>query len=114
MKKEAKENKLIEKEVVDYVKDKDVKKSNYRIFKTIFNIFFWVVVIVLAFIWITDYTRVRDNKEPKYCFSTKIHEFEDGSVIECVGIGYKTYKYERISLPSSIEFGPFFMKMREK
>jgi len=114
MKKEVKENKLIEKEVVKYVKDKDVKKSNYRIFKTIFNIFFWLAVIVLAFIWITDYTRVRDNKEPKYCVSTKIHEFEDGSVTECVGLGYKTYKYERISLPSSIEFGPFFMKMREK
>lgn len=118
MKKEVieKENKLIEKETVECVKDKDKidKKNSSKIIKIIFNIFFWIAVVVLAVIWVSDYMKVRDNKEPKYCLETKIHEFEDGSVKECIGLGYKTYKYERISMPNAIEFGPFFMKMREK
>lgn len=103
-------NELVENETVDKVKEKN---KNSNIVKRIFNIFFWVSIIILAFIWVSDYARVRENKEAKYCISTKIHEFEDGSVKECIGLGYKTYKYERTSMSAGIEFGPFFMKMRK-
>ena len=89
-------------------------KRIFIIFQKICNVLFWAIVTALAFFWFSDYTRVNENKEPKYCVLTKIHEFEDGKVSECVGLGYKTYKYERNSMPNAIEFGPFFMKMRGK
>ena len=42
------------------------------------------------------------------------YKHEDGTVTECIGLGYKIYKYERISIPKSTDFGTIFMKMRDK
>lgn len=88
-------------------------KNTNKKSKLIFNIIFWITIIVLAFIWITDYTRTKDNKEPKFCLSKQTHKFDDGKVTECIGLGYKIYKYDRSTIAKGIEFGPFFMQMRD-
>ena len=41
-------------------------------------------------------------------------EYTDGSVRVCNGAGYKMYKYERESIPITLQFGPFFIKERTK
>lgn len=113
---------LVEEQIVEEVKkeekieDKSFENSKKKtgIGRKIFNIVFWVGVALLAAIWITDFLRVRNNKEPQFCLKETVHEFEDGTVTECMGLGYKTYKYNRSSLSGGIEFGPFFIKMKEK
>ena len=86
------------------------KKSVGRV---IFDVVFWVCIIALAVIWLTDFFRMRDDKEPVFCLSKKTHEFEDGTVDECIGLGYKIYDYHRESLNGAHQFSPFFVGMKE-
>lgn len=110
-----KEEKIIKEEKITEKEEKTVsKKIKKGLGKKIFNIIFWVAVAILAVIWITDFMRIRDDKDPQFCLSKTVHEFEDGTVTECTGLGYKTYRYNRTSMSNGIEFGPFFMSMREK
>lgn len=90
----------------------DVKEKRH-IFRTLFNIIFWLVVAIMAVTWIMDYMKARDNKEPQFCLSKKTYEFEDGTVDECLGLGYKVYKYNRTSMATGSEFVPFFVDMKD-
>ena len=71
-----------------------------------------IAILALLIIWIIcffmDYTRARRAKLPLFAVC-KVEKYEDGQVHACTGLGYKIYKYERLS-NSSIEFGPFFIK----
>ena len=78
----------------------------------IFNVVFWVVIILLFFIWVFDFNKVRREKEPVFCIYEQNHKFDDGSVKECFGLGYKVYTYDRDSL-KGIQYGSFFMKMEK-
>lgn len=69
-------------------------------------IFFWLVMIF------TDYFRVRQNKNPIFCFSEEVHEYNDGTTYICTGAGYKYIRYNRDCLPAS-EFGAFLLKERQ-
>lgn len=89
------------------------QKEKRSIIKIIWNIIFWGVVIVLAFVWIFDFIQVKNNKDPKFCIANKTHEFEDGKVEECIGLGYKVYNYDRTSLNIKTQFSPFFVGMKE-
>lgn len=80
--------------------------------KKILNVVFWVVIIGLMIVWLVDFFQIKSEKSPKFCLKNVEHSFEDGSVKECVGLGYKIYTYERTSL-KGVEFVPFFIKMRE-
>ena len=77
-----------------------------------------VILLSIIFIWticfLIDYIRVRRNNEPIFCIKENIKEYDDGTVYECVGMGYKTYKYDRTSIPITVQFGPFFLKERTK
>ena len=64
-------------------------------------------------IWDIVFCRVSDRKDPMFCLSKKTHTFEDGTVEQCTGLGYKVYEYNRASLDSGIQFGPFFIKMKQ-
>jgi hypothetical protein len=81
--------------------------------KKILNIAFWVVFAALMFIWLVDFFRVRSEEDPMFCIRNKTYTFDDGEVKECLGLGYKVYKYDRESLTKALEFGPFFIEMRE-
>ena len=62
---------------------------------------------------LADYYKVSNEEEPIFCLSNKTHTFEDGTVEECSGLGYKIYKYNRSSLGTGIQFGPLFIEMRQ-
>lgn len=79
----------------------------------IWDVVFWVLFAILACVWIVDFFRVKAEKQPMFCISKETIEFEDGDVDKCVGLGYTVYEYNRESLDSGIQFGPFFMKMKE-
>jgi len=79
----------------------------------IWDVVFWVLFAILACVWIVDFFRVKAEKQPMFCINKETIEFEDGNVDKCVGLGYTVYDYDRESLDSGIQFGPFFMKMKE-
>ena len=81
--------------------------------KKIFNVAFWVVFSILMAIWLIDFFRVRSNEDPMFCISRKTHKFDDGEIRECLGLGYKVFEYDRESLTKGLEFGPFFIQMKE-
>lgn len=97
----------------DVEETKENKKEWKEILLKIWDIVFWICFVAIALTWITDYFRVRDDKEPQFCISSKTHQFEDGTVGECTGLGYKIYTYNRESLDNGVEFVPFFVKMQE-
>ncbi len=113
--KPKKEGKVVSKEdeidaFLDAKETKSLEKSG--IGKLIFNIVFWVVLIGLAVIWGIEFLNVKNDKEPMFCLDKTIHEFSDGIVTECTGLGYKIYNYDRESI-NAVEFGPFFIGMKD-
>ena len=108
------------KEVVKAVKEKEMdnfmsedKASIKEVAFKIWDVVFWVLFAILACVWIVDFFRVKAEKQPMFCISKETIEFEDGNVDKCVGLGYTVYEYNRESLDSGIQFGPFFIKMQE-
>ena len=92
----------------------DESKEEWKeIGRKIWDIVFWIVFAVVALTWVVDFFRVSDRKDPMFCLSKKTHTFEDGTVEQCTGLGYKVYEYNRASLDSGIQFGPFFIKMKQ-
>lgn len=71
-----------------------------------------VLVILLIIVWIVivfiDFFRAKSEKDPMFCISEKTTKYNDGETYECVGLGYKMYRYNRTC--GGIQFGPFFMK----
>lgn len=87
---------------------KEIKKSKSDIIK--------IVILTLVVIWIlcffVDYFRARQSKTPFFCFAKEIKKYDDGEVFSCTGLGYKMYRYDRASISTKVEFGPFFIKER--
>jgi len=99
------EKKKTKKEVV-YVEKKP------SLFARIINIIFWLILLAWMAIVLVDYFKVRDEKEPIFCwFNEKTHEYENGTVKECTGLGYKVINYNREDF-KAIEFGPFWITDR--
>lgn len=77
-----------------------------------------VVILSIIIIWIicffVDYFRARQAKIPVFCFNKTVQTYDDGTVTSCTGLGYKMYKYDRLSIPIKVQFGPFFIKERTK
>ena len=92
----------------------DESKEEWKeIGRKIWDIVFWIVFAVVALTWVVDFFRVSDRKDPMFCLNKKTQTFEDGTVEQCTGLGYKVYEYNRSSLDSGIQFGPFFIKMKQ-
>lgn len=72
----------------------------------ILALFFWVVIVL------TDYFRVRQQKDPLFCITKNVKEYSDGEVESCVGLGYKVINYKRKCLGAT-EFGAFYTKERK-
>ena len=104
--------KVVKEEEMDNFMSEDKVSIKEVAFK-IWDVVFWVLFAILACVWIVDFFRVKDEKQPMFCISKETIEFEDGNVDKCVGLGYTVYEYNRESLDSGIEFGPFFIKMKE-
>lgn len=106
------------KEVVKVVKQTDNFMSEDKVsikevaFK-VWDVVFWVLFAILVCVWIVDFFRVKAERQPIFCINKETIEFEDGDVDKCVGLGYTVYEYNRESLDNGIQFGPFFIKMKE-
>lgn len=103
----AKDQKAVNKNEIEVVEE-----NNKSIGRIIFDVVFWTVIAVLAIVWLTDFIKVQNDKDPVFCISKKTHEFDDGVVNECVGLGYKIYNYDRDSIDAN-QFGPLFIKMKK-
>ena len=101
-----------EKELEEEVVIKPTEKK-YTVGKLIFNIVFWVAFVGLLTLWITEIVVAENGKDPILCFNEEIHQFDDGTVRECHGIGYKTFEYHRESINITRQFGAFFVEMRK-
>ncbi|MBR1413238.1 MAG: hypothetical protein IJ574_01025 [Bacilli bacterium] len=90
---------------------KEIAKESTSKVKKFFNF----ILVLLIFVWlcllVTDFLRVKDEKQPIFCLKEVTKKYDDGEVYICTGILYKVYKYDRDSI-SAREFGPFFIKER--
>ena len=98
--------------VVEKIPAKKEKKDTKRFISRILNIVLWIVLFVWVFLVFSDYLRVHNEKEPAYCwFNEKTTTYNDGTVTECTGLGYKVINYKRDSF-KALEFGPFWIDDR--
>ena len=104
------EEKVENKEVVE---EKIETKNKKKIFKRIFDVVFWVAIVILFFVWVFDFVKFKQEKKPSFCIKNNVYEFDDGTVEECIGLGYKVYYYDRKSINIKTQFGPFFVKMKK-
>jgi len=81
--------------------------------KKVLSIIFLLAFFVVVALWITDFIRVRNEKEPMFCIKENVYNYEDGTVDECIGLGYKVYEYKRESI-TGVQFGSFLQKMKEE
>ena len=78
----------------------------------ILDILMWVVLISWVVMVIVDFVRVRGKNEPYFCwFNKHTTTYENGTVDECMGIGYKVINYNREDF-KAVEFGPFWISDR--
>lgn len=108
---EANETKEVKE--VKTVKEESFENGKKSVLKIVWNIVFWVVIIGLFVIWTIDFINVKNNKEPMFCIKEKTHQYTDGTTEECVGLGYKVFKYNRKSISKTSQFSPFFISMDE-
>ena len=80
--------------------------------KKIFSALFSIILIGIVAIWLFDYFRMVNNEKPMFCIKQETYKYDDGTVEECTGLGYKIYEYNRTSYRAK-QFGPFFIKMHE-
>jgi len=62
---------------------------------------------------ISDYQKVKNDKKPTFCIRQTLYDYIDGSVEECLGIGYKVYYYNRENVDIKTKFGPFWMDLED-
>ena len=115
---EVKEEPTVQEQPVEEPKQEEKPKKERekgktkRIISKIINFLLWIVLFAWMALVVTDYIHVQNQEEPKFCmFNKNTTDYNDGSVTECTGLGYKVIKYDRTSF-KAIEFGPFWIKDR--
>lgn len=89
------------------IEEKPVDKK-YKRTKMIINIFFIVILIIIAMIT-TDIIRVaKYDKKPLFAINTKT--YKDGGSKEYIGLGYKVIDYYQLQGRRDIEIGTWNMK----
>lgn len=109
--KELEEKKLSEdkKETSDDFVEEESKTKEIVI--KVLNIILWLILFAWMAICLIDFFNVRNEKDPIFCISKDVVEYEDGTVDVCVGPGYKVFEYKRDSY-KGIEFTHLFAKDR--
>lgn len=87
-------------------------KSEKSMLSRILNIALWVILFAWMALVLVDYFKVRNEEEPVFCwFNKETTTYENGTVKECTGLGYKVINYNRENF-KAIEFGPFWITDR--
>lgn len=79
--------------------------------KLVLRICLFLVIALWVSIMLVDFVRTKKEKKPLFCITKHTYQYEDGKTDECIGLGYKVYRYERKSITAN-EFGPIFIKQR--
>ena len=84
--------------------------------KKVLTVIFKILILLAIVSWVIvvcyDFFQVKKEKNPKFCIYETVHKYDDGETYECVGLGYKVYKYRRYTLTAT-EFGPIFISERQ-
>lgn len=111
------EAKKIEQEELEETKEEEKETfengKKKSVFKRIWNFIFWLAIICLFAIWITDFVRTKREEKPIFCIKEVEHKYDDGTTTECDGLGYKVFTYKRESIKLKSQFSPFFVSMEE-
>lgn len=80
------------------------------------KIIIFLIVLALfvswAFLVYSDYGRVKASQDPQYCvFGTNVDETKEGTITECIGLGYKVIKYKTLDIKMT-EFVPVWEKTK--
>jgi hypothetical protein len=101
-----------------YMEEKEVKKNRKKekneksLSSRILNIVLWLVLFAWMALVLVDFFKTREEKDPVFCwFNNKTTEYSNGTVTECMGLGYKVINYNREDF-KAIEFGPFWIQDR--
>ena len=70
--------------------------------------------IVWFFLVVVDYSHVKKGESATFCTRMKTYTYDDGTVDECLGLGYKVFTYKRKSINNLIEFVPSWNMPKEK
>ncbi|HPZ23231.1 MAG TPA: hypothetical protein PLB45_01840 [Bacilli bacterium] len=92
--------------------EKNEEKKSYdasSIVKKVLSFIFWVVIIILAFVWIFDFVQVRQSNNAKFCLSNNTIQENNVTITECVGLGYHVYRYYYQGNNYKTEFSPMFI-----
>ena len=111
---EPEEEKTEEKPVTEKKEPKKERpeREGRSILSRVLNILLWVVLFAWMALVVIDYFHVQNQEKPQFCwFNEHTTSYNDGSVTECTGLGYKVINYDRTSF-KAIEFGPFWIKDR--
>ena len=95
----------------DY-KDEIVVDKKYKRAKRIINIFFTVILVIIAVITIDIIRVAKYDKTPLFAFNTKT--YKDGGTKEYVGLGYKVIDYYQLQGRRDIEIGTWNLKYNNK
>ena len=91
------------------MKDEKLKK----VLKLTWDLVFWIAFIGVAALWIMDYVNTKRELDPQFCLSKNTIEVENGTVDECIGVGYKVFTYHVKDSEVSREFGGFWIEPRK-
>ena len=83
-----------------------------KTFKKVVSTVGLLLILVWVAILVWDWARVNSGKEPMFCVARETHKYDDGEVLECLGLGYRSFIYKRDTLGGK-EFGPFFIKEKQ-
>ena len=89
------------------IEEKPVDKK-YKRTKMIINIFFIVILIIIAMISIDIVRVAKYDKKPLFAINTKT--YKDGGSKEYIGLGYKVIDYYQLQGRRDIEIGTWNMK----
>ncbi len=71
----------------------------------------WIGLIVFDFIRCGQKSNDGQTQKPLIVIKETKYDFDDGTAIEYMSLGYKYIEYNRNSL-KAYEFGPFWLKVR--
>ncbi len=72
------------------------------------NTLYWVILLTIFTVWITDYTRTVMKEPPIFAISKKVKNYDDGNITTYKGIGYKIVFYNRDSYTAGVRYMPIY------
>ena len=92
----------------EFFEEEEEKEST---FNKVMNVILWIVLIVWMAICLVDFFRTHQVKKPIFTFKHETTKYEDGSVDNYLGLGYRIYFYNRKCF-NGVEYSPFWTKDR--